>query len=42
MYLISQKFGIKLKSLYEMNRIDEGKEPGPGKKLWLRSLKPVN
>lgn len=42
MYLISQKFGIKIKSLYEMNRIDEGTEPGPGKKLWLRSLKPVN
>jgi LysM repeat protein len=42
MYLISQKFGIKLKSLYEMNRIEVGSEPGPGKKLWLRSLKPVN
>jgi len=42
MYLISQKFGIKIKSLYEMNRINEGTEPGPGKKLWLRSLKPVN
>lgn len=42
MYLISQKFGIKIKSLYEMNRIDEGTEPGPGRKLWLRSLKPVN
>jgi hypothetical protein len=42
MYLISQKFGIKLKNLYEMNRIEEGIEPGPGKKLWLRSIKPVN
>jgi len=42
LYLISQKFGVKLKSLYEMNRIDEGSEPGPGQKLWLRSLKPVN
>ncbi len=42
MYLISQKFGIKLKSLYMMNRIDEGNEPGPGKKLWLRNPKPVN
>jgi LysM repeat protein len=42
LYLVSQKFGIKLKSLYEMNRINEGNEPGPGKKLWLRSVKPVN
>jgi hypothetical protein len=42
MYLISQKFGIKLKNLYEMNRIDEGSEPGPGKKLWLRGMKPLN
>ena len=24
MYLISQKFGIKLKSLYEMNRMEAG------------------
>lgn len=42
MYLVSQKFGIKLKSLYEMNRMEAGTEPAPGTKLWLRSLKPVN
>jgi LysM repeat protein len=42
MYLISQKYGIKLKSLYELNRMEEGVEPGPGKKLWLRTIKPVN
>jgi flagellum-specific peptidoglycan hydrolase FlgJ len=42
MYLISQKFGIKLKSLYELNRMEEGTEPGTGKKLWLRTIKPVN
>lgn len=42
MYKISQKFGIKLKSLYEMNRMDQGSEPKPGTKLWLRSMKPVN
>jgi LysM repeat protein len=42
MYLISQKFGIKLKSLYELNRMEEGAEPEIGKKLWLRTIKPVN
>lgn len=42
MYIISQKFGIKLKSLYEMNRMEEGAEPAAGTKLWLRSIKPVN
>ncbi len=41
MYSISQEFGIKLKKLYEMNRMTDGSEPGPGKKLWLRSVKPV-
>jgi len=41
MYLVSQKFGVKLKNLYEMNRMDEGTEPGVGVKLWLRTLKPV-
>jgi LysM repeat protein len=42
MYKISQKYGIKLKKLYEMNRMDEGAEPEAGKKIWLRSSKPVN
>jgi LysM repeat protein len=42
MYLISQKFGIKLKSLYEMNRMEAGVEPEAGKKIWLRSIKPSN
>jgi LysM repeat protein len=42
MYLISQKYGIKLKRLYEMNRMDPGTEPEPGKKIWLRSTKPVD
>jgi len=42
MYLVSQKYGIKLKKLYEMNRMEEGSEPGAGKKLWLRSIRPVN
>ena len=42
MYQISQKFGIKLKRLYEMNRMEVGYEPGPGKKMWLRNMMPVN
>lgn len=41
MYQVSQKFGIKLKSLYQMNRMDPGSEPKPGTKLWLRGMKPV-
>ncbi|MGC1391691.1 MAG: glucosaminidase domain-containing protein [Bacteroidales bacterium] len=41
MYLISQKYGIKLKRLYEMNRMTEGTEPEAGKKIWLRNIKPV-
>jgi len=42
MYLISQKYGIKLKSLYQMNRMAEGSEPGTGEKIFLRRIKPVN
>jgi len=41
MYLISQRYGIKLKRLYEMNRMSDGTEPEAGKKIWLRSIKPV-
>ena len=41
MYHISQQFGVKLKRLYEMNRMTDGSEPGTGKKIWLRSTKPV-
>lgn len=42
MYQVAQKFGIKLKSLYELNRMEFGDEPEQGKRLWLRSIKPVN
>lgn len=42
MYMISQSFGIKLKKLYELNRMTFGTEPEPGNKIWLRSMKPVN
>jgi len=42
MYLISQRYGIKLKSLYKMNRMEEDSEPAPGSTIWLRKIKPVN
>jgi len=42
MYNISQQYGIKLKKLYEMNRMTEGSEPEAGKKIWLRNTKPVD
>jgi LysM repeat protein len=42
MYMISQRYGIKLRSLYEMNRMTEGTESVAGNKIWLRSTKPVN
>jgi LysM repeat protein len=42
MYMISQRYGIKLRSLYKMNRMAEGTEPEAGKKIWLRSIRPVN
>lgn len=41
MYLISQQYGIKLNSLYEMNRMTEGAEPEPGQQIWLRNIRPV-
>lgn len=40
MYEISQKYGIKMKSLYSKNRMEPGTQPVPGQKLWLRSVKP--
>jgi LysM repeat protein len=42
MYTISQRYGIKLKKLYEMNRMTDGTEPDAGKKIWLRNIKPVD
>lgn len=40
MFLISQEYGIRLKSLYAKNRMAEGEEPVVGTKLWLRKKKP--
>ncbi|MBW6500719.1 MAG: LysM peptidoglycan-binding domain-containing protein, partial [Bacteroidales bacterium] len=42
MHSVSQKYGIKLKSLYEMNRMAPGDEPSGGQRLWLRNKKPVS
>lgn len=42
MYSLSQKYGIKLKKLYEMNRMEDGREPSAGDKIWLRRMKPVD
>jgi LysM repeat protein len=42
MYSISQKYGVKLKNLYEMNRMQGGEEPEKGRKIYLRIIKPVN
>lgn len=41
-HIISQKYGIKLKSLLEMNGLNNGTEPVPGQKIWLRGKMPVN
>lgn len=42
MHIISQKYGIKMKSLLEMNRMAEGDVPVQGQKIWLQSIKPAN
>jgi len=42
MYIVSQQYGIKLKNLYELNRMTSDAEPVAGTRLWLRVLKPVN
>jgi LysM repeat protein len=40
MYTISQKYAIRLKSLYSLNRMNPGVPVHPGQKLWLRTAKP--
>lgn len=39
MYQISQKYGIKLKSLYRLNAMDKGNEPEEGQFIYLRRKK---
>jgi uncharacterized FlgJ-related protein len=41
-YMISQKYGIRLKSLLDLNRMQAGEEPSAGQKIWLKDLKPVD
>jgi LysM repeat protein len=41
MYQVSQKFGVRVRKLYEYNRMELGTEPKAGTKLWLRGMKPV-
>ena len=41
MHAISQKYGVRLKSLLEMNRMTEGDEPASGQKIWLQPQKQV-
>jgi len=38
MYAISQKYAIKTKSLYRMNRMVEGAQPDPGQRISLRKV----
>lgn len=40
MWSISQLYGVKLKILYERNRIISGADPDVGTELWLRRTKP--
>lgn len=37
---ISQKYAVKLKSLYKYNRMETGTEPAVGEKIWLTKKKP--
>ena len=39
MHSISQKYGVKLKKLYEYNRMAEGEEPVSGQIVWLRQVR---
>ncbi len=40
MWSISQKYGIRLKRLYKLNRMEDGQEVELGQKLYLRKQKP--
>ncbi|MFO7616791.1 MAG: glucosaminidase domain-containing protein [Bacteroidales bacterium] len=39
MHSISQDYGVKLKSLYRMNKLERGSDPDPGELIWLRGRK---
>jgi hypothetical protein len=42
MHKISQKFGMQLHHLYDLNRMNFGTEPQQGDTLWLNKKKPAN
>jgi LysM repeat protein len=42
MYMISQKYAVKLKNLLEMNNMTAGMEPLPGQKISLQQGKTIN
>lgn len=42
MYSISQKYGIRLSSLLELNRMSDATSPAAGQKIWLREIRPLN
>ncbi len=42
MYSISQQYGIKLKHLYRLNRMEAGSKVKTGQKIWLHRKKPAN
>lgn len=42
MYGISQKYGVRLNSLYRKNRMEKGSEPKIGQRLYMRKRKPKN
>lgn len=42
MHSISQKFGIRLQRLYDLNHMNYGSEPASGDTLWMRKKKPSN
>ncbi|WP_423126554.1 glucosaminidase domain-containing protein [Gaoshiqia sp. Z1-71] len=42
MHFISQRYGIKLKNLYRMNRMSPNTEPREGTVIYLRNKKPQN
>lgn len=41
MYAISQKYAVKIKSLYKLNRMVEGSQPDPGQQISLRKVVPL-
>ena len=42
MHFIAQRYGIKLKRLYRLNRLDQGERPDVGAVIYLRDKKPRN